>query len=263
MVDNELEELVSIFSTRAILRSLIPGCTIDIGALSLDDAYTVQEQVIERRVAKGERVVGYKVGCTSRDIRRQFGLKDPMAGRLMAPFVYTGETVLNWHDYIQCAVEPEFVFGIRCNVTSQLTDEESLLDSIEWMAPGIEIHNHKFWFGQASSQELIASNGIHAALVVGEHRVPPRSFNTTREGVGLFRNGALEASGIGAEIMGGPLKSLCWLINHLAQRGKCLQAGQLVIPGSPVNLVSVQPNDRITADFTCLGKVEVQFSESS
>jgi 2-keto-4-pentenoate hydratase len=142
----------------------------------------------------------------------------------------------------------------------EVANVDELLDAIEWVAPGIEVHNYKFWFGEPTSQELIASNGIHAALVVGEQRVSPTSLDFDMEGVGIFRNDELVASGIGAEIMGGPLKSLRWLVNHLVQRGEHLRAGQLVIPGSPVELVSVQSNDRITAAFTHLGKISAMFS---
>jgi 2-keto-4-pentenoate hydratase len=95
---------------------------------------------------------------------------------------------------------------------------------------------------------------------VGEQRVSPTEVDFDLEGVGLFRNGELDASGIGAEIMGGPLKSLRWLANHLLCHGDYLRAGQLVIPGSPVKLVSVETGDRITASFTRIGSVEAEFS---
>ena len=79
------------------------------------------------------------------------------------------------------------------------------------------------------------------------------------EGVGLFVNGVLADSGIGAEVMGGPLDSLRWLVNHLVRRGEVLRAGQLVIPGSAVGLISVGPGDRVAARFTHLGGVEAVF----
>ena len=87
--------------------------SFDLASLSIEDAYEVQRRVIAARVATGEEVVGYKVGCTSRAIRRQFGLTEPICGRVMAPYVLHGNTVLNWHDYVCCAVEPEFVFVHR------------------------------------------------------------------------------------------------------------------------------------------------------
>lgn len=256
----QLNDIADIFFQIWETQTHPADCAIDIGALTLDQAYAVQQMVIEHRVAQGERVVGYKVGCTSKAIRQQFGLSEPISGRLMAPHVHHGETVLRWNGYVQCAVEPEFVLRIGKDMTDEVANDSELLDAIEWVAPGIEVHNYRFWFGRPTSQELIASNGIHAALVVGEQRVSPTSFNFDMEGVGVFRTDELAASGIGAEIMGGPLKSLRWLVNHLLQRGEHLRAGQLVIPGSPVELVSVQSSDRIAAAFTHLGKVGALFS---
>lgn len=232
----------------------------DMATLSVDEAYEVQRCVIAARVAKGEDIAGYKVGCTSKAIRQQFGLSEPICGRLMTPHIHYGNTVLDWNDYIDLAVEPEFVFGMGRDVRSDIRDQEELLDAIEWVAPGIEIHNYRFWFGKPTSQELIASNGIFAGLVVGEHRISPTELDFDLEGVGIFRNDELAASGIGAEIMGGPLKSLRWLANHLLSRAEYLQAGQLVIPGSPVQLISVEPDDRIAARFTRLGSAEAEFS---
>ena len=240
-------------------QALPPDIEIQMGTLSLAESYDVQQQVIGRRVAAGERVAGYKVGCTSTAIRQQFGLSEPICGRLMDPYIYEGGIELDWNTYVQCAVEPEFVLQIQQDVTHDVDDERELLDVIGWVAPGIEIHHFKFWFGEPTSQELILSNGIHAALVVGKSQLSPKSvaFNTQR--VDVFRNQELAASGLGADIMDGPLKSLCWLTRHLRERGEYLQAGQLVIPGSPVELVAVRPNDQITVSLTQFPDVTAHF----
>jgi 2-keto-4-pentenoate hydratase len=256
---SQLADLADAFLQIHLSKELAP-VEFKMGDLSIDDAYEVQRQVIAARESRGEQIVGYKVGCTSKAIRQQFGLSEPICGRLMAPHVYHGDTGLNWHDYVDLAVEPEFVLRVAGDVRSKVEDEAELLDAIEWVAPGIEVHNYKFWFGRPTSQELIASNGIFAGLVVGEQRISAEDLDFDLEGVGLFRNGQLEASGIGAEIMGGPLKSLKWLANHLLRNGEHLQAGQLVIPGSPVKLVSVEPGDRVTASFTRVGSVSATFN---
>ena len=105
----------------------------------------------------------------------------------------------------------------------------------------------------------MSSNGIHAGLVVGTKRVRLVGLDLDMEGVGLFKNGELAASGIGAEILGGPLKSLRWLANHLIRHGEHLRAGQIVIPGSAVELVAVEPGDCVEARFTRVGCVEAEF----
>lgn len=254
-----LNEIAETFLQIQLTRGVDPPRQFDMAALSIEDAYEVQHRVIASRVASGEIAVGYKVGCTSRAIRRQFGLKEPICGRVLAPHVFCGDTVLRWHDYVSCAVEPEFVLRIGKDLADEVDDERELVEAIEYISPGIEVHNYRFWFGKPTLQELVASNGIHAGLVVGDVKVRPARIDFDMEGVGLFKNGDLAASGIGAEIMGGPLKSLRWLANHLIGRGEFLRAGQIVIPGSAVELVAVDPGDRVAARFTHVGCVEAEF----
>ena len=148
---------------------------------------------------------------------------------------------------------------MKHDLREPLADEQEILDSIAWVGPGIEVHNYRFWFDPPSSQELVASNGIHAALVVGEQRINPMTFDLDIEGVGILRNDDLAETGIVAEIMTGPLRSLQWLIRNLIQRGEHLSTGDFVIPGSPVGPVPVERNDRITATFKHLGRVTAEF----
>lgn len=81
------------------------------------------------------------------------------------------------------------------------------------------------------------------------------------EGVALIKNGELAASGVGAEIMGGSMTSLRWLINHLVRNGESLRTGQCVIPGSAVRLISVGPGDRVESRFTHIGSVAAEFND--
>ena len=145
------------------------------------------------------------------------------------------------------------------DLTEEVGDEESLVDAIDRVSPGIEVHSYRFWLGEPTSQELVASNGLHAGLVVGDEKIRPEGLDWGMEGVGDWMNGRLVTSGIGAEIMGGPLVSLRWPVNQLVRRGEALRAGQRVIPGSPVGPVSVGPGDRVTAGFTHVGRVEAEF----
>ena len=150
-----------------------PNLTVD--SLSIEDAYRVQQMVIDERISRGQRAVGYKVGCTSAASRRQFGLDEPIWGRIMAPHVHHGDSVLRWSDFCQPAVEPELVLTIGRELGDEVADDEPLDQAIDSVSPGIEIHNFRFWFGSPTMQELVASNGIHAALVIGRQKVRPEN----------------------------------------------------------------------------------------
>jgi len=233
--------------------------TLPISALTLDQAYQVQSRLVRRHIREGKRAAGFKVGCTSRPIREQFGLTEPVTARLLHPHVYFGNTRLSWEDYVGCAVEAELVFGIGRDVTTPFRDRGEARAAIEFVSPGIEVHNFRFLYGEPTTQELIAGNAIHAGLVVGDRKTHPEDLDLEMEGVGLFVDGELKASGISAETMGSPLNSLAWLAETLVARGEILRAGDLVIPGSPVELVDVPRGSVVRSCFTNCGEVQAAF----
>jgi 2-keto-4-pentenoate hydratase len=254
-LQNFADEMLEAFRyQRFELRSSLP-----IAAISLEEAYEIQSHNIRRRIADGETPIGYKVGCTSRAIREQFKLQEPVSGRLMYPYIHFGDTRLRLNEYVNCAVEPEFVFRIGRDITAEFLESKSIAESIDYVSPGIEVHNYKFWYGEPSSQELIASNTIHACLVVGNEKKRLNTLDLEMEGAGVFIGDELVASGIGAETMGGPLKSLAWLAERLLLRREYLKAGDLVIPGSPVRLIPVEKGTVVKARFTHLGDAQAVF----
>lgn len=250
LIEAIASEMLEIFRTHQLMRE----AKIDLSLLSLAEAYEAQAQMLALRVLNGERIVGWKVGCTSRAIRQQFGLSQPISGRLLEPHIYPTASFLAFADYINCGIEPEMVIRLGKDLGGDV-DECTAAEAIASVAPGIEFHNYRFWFGSPTSQELIASNGIHAALVIGPELQFHNEVDLAIEGVEIWVNGQLQASGTGAEIMdGGPLISLCWLAHHAYERGESLRAGDLIIPGSAVKLIEPKIGDRIEARFTQLGK---------
>jgi len=224
----------------------------DIGALSLDQAYLVQDRFVADRLHSSGRVVGWKVGCTSPAIRRQFGLEQPISGRLFERELESDGAELAASRYVNCAVEPELVLRLGSDLEGDVSETE-ILRSLRSIAVGIEIHNHRFWYGAPTSQELIASNGIHAGLVVGTEIPLPEELDLNRETASLAVNGLAKASAPCVEILGGPLRSVQWLARHAASRGLKLRAGELVIPGSAVELIRVRAGDSIEARISSVG----------
>jgi 2-keto-4-pentenoate hydratase len=230
-------------------------------AFSLEQAYAVQEMYLATRIASGERFMGYKVGCTSSAIRAQFGLSQPICGRLLAPHLYQDGATLYPEDYVNCALEAELVFHLGSDLHGDNLETAYLRSAISAVSPGIEIHNWRFWYGAPTLQELIASNGIHAGLVIGSPQPLPPDLDLTRECTSLRVNEVEQDAGSGADLMEGrgPLESLRWLLTHLRQRDLVLRAGDLVIPGSATKLVPVVAGDVAEARFTHFGVCRATF----
>ena len=255
LIEAFANEMAGIFREHRLNRAT----DAEIHSLSLDEAYEVQERYLASRIANGERPAGYKVGCTSPQIRKQFGLTEPICARLMAPRIYPNGTKLNFGDYFDCALEPELVLHIGSELDGSNLETSHLLQAIAAISPGIEVHNYRFWYGRPTSQELIASNGIHAGIVVGqEYKLAP-DVELSQEQTALYLNGIEMASGIGSEIMGGPIESVRWLLSHLRKRGRGLRSGDLVIPGSATKLVEVKAGDFAESRFTHFGSCRAYF----
>lgn len=230
-----------------------------ISDLSVQESYVVQDRVTKKKISRGERVIGYKVGCTSNAIQSQFGLNEPIFGRLFWPHIFDERKEINWKRYINCAIEPEMVLKIGKDLKGENLPDKVLISAIEYVSPGIEIHNFKFWYMPPTLQELICSNGIHAGLVVGDSKSSPNNLSFESELFKVYKDDKIIIKAKAFEIMGGPLHSLRWLIRKLTKRNEILRAGSFVIPGSPVELINIREDTKLAILIEKVGKVVTYF----
>jgi len=229
--------------------------------LSIQDAYEVQDLVTKRRIEYGEHVAGFKIGCTSNSIRKQFGLSEPIYAKLFYPHVGDNQVNVNWSDYINCAIEPEIVLKIGKTLEGKNLSDQELINAIDYVSPGIEIHEYNFWVNPPTIQELICSGGIHTGLIIGNQRVSPEDLQFLDEKFTVYNNDSFIVSAKASEIMGGPLHSLRWLVNSLTDRGLSLEKGHLVIPGSPVELVIINQDIKLKVVIDNVGSVTANFEK--
>jgi 2-keto-4-pentenoate hydratase len=245
-----------LFYTRSVDAHSLESLT----SLRIDEAYAAQDVAVDYRLARGEKRVGYKVGCTSQSIRQQLGLTEPYFAQMTSPHVWTASTTpIDWREFVSLALEPELVIRLGRDLNVNQLTERDLIASIDALSAGIELHHFKFWLGTPTAQELIVSNGLFAGLVIGPIWVSPSALDFQTEVFRLSKNGVEVIRGAAKEIMGGPLASLRWLATKLAQRGETLRAGQLVIPGSPVALVPIAADAEVTVEIAKVGTVSARF----
>lgn len=223
--------------------------------LSPAEAYRVQDLVASKRSQRGERPIGYKVGCTSEKVRQQFGLEEPIYAHLFSPYIYQNHHRLKATDYCQCAIEPEMVLVMAKDLQGIDLSREELVGAIEYVCSGIELHDLQFWYDPPSSNELICSGGLHTGLVLGDEKVSPQQLSFSDEYFSAYVNDELISQAPAYEIMGGPIQALRWLVNSLTQKSLSLKKGSLVIPGSPVAMVPITQDAKVSIDITKIGTV--------
>ncbi len=210
--------------------------------LTLPEAYELQFRVAKLRQLRGESVAGYKVGCVSPAVQRQFGLNRPLFGHIFDTELYRSDVSLDVNRFHKLAVEGEFAFRIAEDVPHTEWLAGNTQHAIETAFAVIELHNYACRAPAGKrAQELIANNGMHAGVVLpqeeGQFR---RADELLDEKISVLCDGVVLGTATGRALPAGPLASLIFLVEQLRQVGKSLCRGQIVLAGSPLPLYRVE-----------------------
>lgn len=226
-------------------------------AITVEQAYELQMEVARLRQKRGQPVVGYKVGCVSAQMQAQLGLDRPVFGHVHGTELHRSGAVLDPRQYDGLAIEGELAVRLAADIpTVEWWLRRCWREAIEAAFAVIELHNYVFRNSPYTAEELIAANAIHAGAVlpVEEPKIhdPDELLDTP---LSVFKNGELLGVATGSELPGGPLGSVIRLAEHLAQFGRNLQRGQLILTGSPLPLYPVREEDRIEVRCEKLGVI--------
>jgi 2-keto-4-pentenoate hydratase len=237
-------------------RQRIPPLSHTYPDLSISDAYEIQDSLRAALEKKGAKMIGWKLGFTSREGQLGFGLREPAAGFLLSEIYRTGAEV-SAGQFASLGAEVEVAFRMRSDLVGPGVEVDSALDAVEGAMPALELPDWIF-SGKPGAADLIADS-IHArAVVLGSRVIPVQELDLSLEGVVYEHNGERVGSHTAAEIMGNPLNGLAWLANHLGARGSKVHSGDIVITGSISKVLHPKAGDMVRARFTHLGTVEVR-----
>jgi 2-keto-4-pentenoate hydratase len=240
----------------APIRESFPGATID-------DAYAIQEANTARWEADGRAVVGAKIGLTAKAVQAQLGVDQPDCGQLFADMaVNDGDTIAPGR-LLQPKIEAEIAFVMaRTPDAARLTTAE-LIDSIAYALPAIEIVDSRIAGWNIRIVDTVADNASSGLFVLGTTPVPISHLDLRLCGMVLEKNGDPVSFGAGAACLGNPLHALGWLAGTMAQVGRPLGKGDVVLSGALGPMVAVAPGDSVEARIEGLGTVRVRFAENA
>ena len=222
--------------------------------LTIDQAYRVQLGLIDRRRAAGERQIGWKVGLTSKAIQQQFGFHEPVFGCILqsAPSGH----VFAPSDLISPGFENELCMRLGRDLTGTVSLDE-VRAAIDVVHPALEIIETRGPFTDQIALAL-ADNAQQKTVILGAPVKLPADLETIEARV--LVNGAVVGTGTGDAVLGNPLNSVVWLAGKLAQYGRTLKAGEIIMTGSFTRQFPITPGDRIRTEFSGIGIVETAMS---
>lgn len=242
-------------------RSKVPIPPLTDGHPDIDvvDAYEIQLINIRQRVAEGAKVIGHKVGLSSKAMQQMMNVDEPDYGHLLDDMAVHEDAPVKSADYLYPRVEVEVGFILADDLPGAGCTEDDVLAATAAFAPAIELIDTRITDWKIKLCDTIADNASSAGWVLGENRVSPKDIDITAIDAVLTRNGEVVAKGRSDAVLGNPVTAVAWLARKVDSFGVRLKAGDIVLPGSCTKAFDATPGADYVADFAGLGSVHLSF----
>lgn len=225
-----------------------------------DDAYAIQYAIRQRKLARGDKVVGLKAGLTSRAKMKQMGVEEPVFGFLADSFAVAEGGEIDTAKLIHPKVEPEIAFVTKAPLKGPGCHIAAVLAATDFVLPAIEIIDSRYRDFKFDLKSVVADNCSSSRFVVGGSATPIADLDLRTLGVVMEKNGVPVAIGAGAAVLGHPAAAIAMLANMLGRRGEEIPAGTLILSGGITEAVAVEAGDAVSLRIQALGTASVRFS---
>ncbi|GAA1616815.1 fumarylacetoacetate hydrolase family protein [Leucobacter chromiireducens] len=254
-IDAIADELVQADIDRAIL----PKLTARYPDMVIEDSYAIQKVWSDRRIAQGAKLVGHKIGLTSKVMQLATGISEPDYGVIHDDMVFESGSVLEFDRYSNVRIEVELAFVLDKPLAGPGVTIFDVLDATAYVVPALEVLNSHLELEGRTIVDTISDNAAMGAMVIGGRPVKVDEVDLSWVPALLYRNQTIEDSGVAGAILGHPAMGVAWLANKLAQHGQSLEAGEIILAGSFTKPMWVERGDTIHADYNELGSVTCRF----
>ncbi len=228
-------------------------------ALTIDDAYAISLDFLSRRLADGERVVGKKIGVTSKAVQDMLGVHQPDFGFLTDWMQVDGAIDVDGKALIAPRAEAEIAFILTDGLTGPGVTAEDVVAATAAIAPCFEIVDSRIRDWQIGIVDTVADNASCGVFVLGEARADPRGLDLAALRVTVTRNGEPLSEGLGSAVQGNPAQAVAWLANTLGAYGVTLDAGDVILSGSLVPLAPAAKGDVFAMTLHGIGGCTARF----
>jgi len=234
--------------------------------MAMDDAYLVQAALIKLHRANGRRVIGWKIGLTSKAMQAALNIDIPDSGVLLDHMAFENGAHIAADRFIQPRIEAEVAFVMKHTLAGPDVTVEQVLEATDYVTPSLEILDTRILrFDPETGRtrnicDTISDNAANGGVVLGDQKLDPGAIDMRWMGAIVSRDGEVEETGLGAGVLNDPAMGIAWLANRLARYGESLKPGEIVLSGSFIRPVEAPPQSHIEADFGPYGTVSCSFA---
>ncbi len=266
LTDTEIRSVAEDLLEAETLRQQIGLISLRHPGLDMDGAYAIQKALIEAKLAAGRKIIGWKIGLTSKAMQAALGIDVPDSGILFDDMWFAnGETVPAGR-FIQPRIEAEIAFLMNAPLAGEGVTREEVLAATQSITPAIEILDTRILRRDPASgkariiTDTISDNAANAGIVLGPEHHDANVVDMRWVGAIVTRDGEVEETGLGAGVLNDPVESVVWLARRMANYGQSIEAGHVILSGSFIRPLECPPGTHIHADFGSFGSVEISFA---
>lgn len=227
---------------------------------NLDQAYAIQEINTERALLTGRRLVGRKIGLTSKVVQQQLGVDAPDFGMLFADMAYGDGQVIPVHHFIQPKVEAEIALVLKSDLAQTKHTFADIIQATDYALAAIEIVDSRIENWKISLIDTVADNASSAAFVLGSKPVCLSDIDLMNCKMSMKKGDVIVSEGIGKACLANPLNAAVWLADEMVKRGRPLLAGDIVLTGALGPMVAVNSGDEFSVKIDGFDEVRAVFS---
>jgi len=226
--------------------------------IKIEDSYAISSIVAQRKIKAGAKLIGHKVGLTSKAMQASSKIDEPDYGHLLDNMMIAEGAKVEHKRFCKPRVEVELAFVLGKPLKGPGIGLVDVLRATDYVVPALEIVDARL-VDQRKIFDTVADNGAAAGLVLGGRPVKPMDVDLRWVSALMYRNSDIEETGVAAGVLGHPALGVAWLANKLGQHAVTLEAGHVILAGSFTRVVFAQKGDTLFGDFGPLGSVCVQF----
>ncbi len=241
-------------------RTLVP-LTDRSSNITIEDAYRISQHIVERRVAlDGEKIIGKKIGVTSKPVQEMLGVFQPDFGFLTDAMEFSdGAEIAIAGKLIQPRAEGEIAFRLKNDLVGPGVTEQDVLDATETIIPCFETVDSRIDDWKIKIEDTVADNASCGVYVLGNNEADPREFDLPNLRMKIYMNGEFHSEGRGSAVQGNPLSAVAWLANTLGEFGIPFNAGEIILSGSLAPLIPVAAGDSVHLELEGIGTASCSF----
>lgn len=233
--------------------------------MTIDDAYAVQKELIKAKLAQGRRIIGWKIGLTSRAMQDALKIDTPDSGILFDDMLFENGGTIPKGRFIQPRIEAEIAFVMQADLPNGNVTHADVIAATDYVAPSLEILDTRILRADPETGkprvivDTISDNAANAGIVLGDKKHAINAHDLRWVGAIVTRNDIVEETGLGAGVQNDPVTGIVWLANRMAAYDQHIRSGDVVLSGSFIRPLEAPSGSHIHADYGPFGSVTCTF----